>query len=162
METEDALFSFSKEGCSSRLRDFSSEERSIEKQVLPIGVKVMQKDTRQNRTILVTGATGHQGGAVVRSLSAHGWKVRALVRDPSMPAAQQLAKNTIELIQGDLFTTAALEEALKGVYGVFSVQTSFAEHGIGGEIIQGKLLADAAHRAQVQHFVYSSAGNIVT
>jgi uncharacterized protein YbjT (DUF2867 family) len=118
----------------------------------------MHKDTQQNRTILVTGATGRQGGAVARTLMTHGWKVRALVRDPSTPAAQQLAKNTIELIKGDLFTTASLEEALTGVYGVFSVQTSNAEHGIGGEIIQGKLLADAAHRAQIQHFVYSSIG----
>jgi len=118
----------------------------------------MHKDTQQNRTILVTGATGRQGGAVARTLMTHGWKVRALVRDPSTPAAQQLAKNTIELIKGDLFTTASLEEALTGVYGVFSVQTSYAEHGIGGEIIQGKLLADAAHRAQIQHFVYSSVG----
>jgi uncharacterized protein YbjT (DUF2867 family) len=126
--------------------------------VLKIGEKVMQKNTQQNKTILVTGATGHQGGAVVRSLSARGWKVRALVRDPAKPAAQQLAKNNIELIKGDLFTTASLEEALTGVYGVFSVQTSNAEHGIGGEIIQGKLLADAAAKAQVQHFVYSSIG----
>jgi len=118
----------------------------------------MHKDTQQNRTILVTGATGRQGGAVARTLMTHGWKVRALVRDPSTPAAQQLAKNTIELIKGDLFTTASLEEALRGVYGVFSVQTSDAEHGIGGEIIQGKLLVDAAHRAQIQHFVYSSVG----
>jgi len=118
----------------------------------------MHKDTQQNRTILVTGATGRQGGAVARTLITHGWKVRALVRDPSTPAAQQLAKNTIELIKGDLFTTASLEEALTGVYGVFSVQTSNAEHGIGGEIIQGTLLADAAAKAQVQHFVYSSVG----
>jgi uncharacterized protein YbjT (DUF2867 family) len=118
----------------------------------------MHKDTQQNRTILVTGATGRQGGAVARTLMTHGWKVRALVRDPSTPAAQHLAKNTIELIKGDLFTTASLEEALTGVYGVFSVQTSNAEHGIGGEIIQGTLLADAAAKAQVQHFVYSSIG----
>ena len=118
----------------------------------------MYKDTQQNRTILVTGATGRQGGAVARTLMTHGWKVRALVRDPSTHAAQHLAKNTIELIKGDLFTTASLEEALTGVYGVFSVQTSNAEHGIGGEIIQGKLLADAAAKAQVQHFVYSSIG----
>ena len=126
--------------------------------VLKIGVKVMQKDTHQNRTVLVTGATGRQGGAVVRSLSGRGWKVRALVHDPAKDRVQQLAKNNIELIQGDLFIPASLEEALNGVYGVFSVQTSFAEHGVGGEIVQGKLLAEAAHRAQVQHFVYSSVG----
>jgi uncharacterized protein YbjT (DUF2867 family) len=125
--------------------------------MLKIGVKVMQKDIQQNRTILVTGATGQQGGAVVRSLSAHGWKVRALVRDPNKPTAQQLVKHNIELVQGDLFTPASLDEALDGVYGVFSVQT-MAEHGVGGEIVQGKLLADAAHKAQVQHFIYSSVG----
>lgn len=117
----------------------------------------MQKDIQQNKTILVTGATGQQGGAVVRSLNAHGWKVRALVRDPNKPTAQQLVKHNIELIQGNLFTPASLDEALDGVYGVFSVQT-MAEHGVGGEIVQGKLLADAAHKAQVQHFIYSSVG----
>ncbi len=117
----------------------------------------MQKDTRQNRTILVTGATGQQGGAVMRSLSAQGWKVRVLVRDPAKPAAQRLAKNNIELIQGDLFTPTSLDEALKGVYGVFSVQSP-AEKGVGGEIVQGKFLADAAQKAQIQHFVYSSVG----
>ena len=41
----------------------------------------MQNDIRQGKTILVTGATGRQGGAVVQSLSANGWRVRALVRD---------------------------------------------------------------------------------
>ncbi len=117
----------------------------------------MQKDIQQNKTILVTGATGQQGGAVVRSLNAHGWKVRALVRDPNKPTAQQLVKHNIELRQGNLFTPASLDEALDGVYGVFSVQT-MAEHGVGGEIVQGKLLADAAHKAQVQHFIYSSVG----
>jgi uncharacterized protein YbjT (DUF2867 family) len=116
----------------------------------------MQKDTQQNKTILVTGATGQQGGAVVRSLSAHGWKVRALVRDLEKPAAKHLAKNNVELRQGDLFTPASLEEALKGVYGVFSVQTP--AESVGAEIIQGKFLADAAQKARVQHFVYSSVG----
>jgi len=86
----------------------------LDKKVFIIGVKVMQKETQQNKTILVTGATGRQGGAVVRSLSPHGWKVRALVRDPAKPSAQRLAKSNIELVQGDLFTPASLEEALRG------------------------------------------------
>src|SRR5260370_38438276 len=62
------------------------------------------------------------------------------------------------MIKGDLFSTGSIEEALRGVFGVFSVQTSFAEHGVGGEIIQGTLLADAASKAQVRHFLYSSSG----
>ncbi len=117
----------------------------------------MQKETLQDKTILVTGATGNQGGAVARSLRARGWKVRALVRDPAKSTAQRLAKDNIELVQGDLFTTASLENALDGVYGVFSIQTP-AEHGPAGEIIQGKLLADAASKVHVQHFIYSSVG----
>jgi len=88
----------------------------------------------------------------------HGWKVRALVRDPATPAAQHLANHGIQLITGDLFSAASLAEALSGVYGVFSVQPSAARHGVGGEIIQGTRLADAAAKAQVQHFVYSSVG----
>ena len=117
----------------------------------------MQKNIQKNKTIVVTGATGQQGGAVVRSLITRGWKVRALVRNPEKLAAQQLAKGNVELVQGDLFTPSSLDKALNGAYGVFSVQT-FAEKGIAGEIIQGRLLAEAAHRAQIQHFVYTSVG----
>jgi len=95
-----------------------NSEGRIDKKVFIIGVKVMQKETQQNKTILVTGATGRQGGAVVRSLSPHGWKVRALVRDPAKPPAQRLAKNNIELVQGDLFTPASLEEALRGIWSL--------------------------------------------
>ena len=117
----------------------------------------MQKEMLQDKTILVTGATGNQGGAVAHSLRAQGWKVRALVRDPAKPTAQRLAKNNIELVQGDLFTPSSLENALNGVYGVFSIQSP-AEHGPAGEIIQGRLLADAASKVGVQHFIYSSVG----
>lgn len=117
---------------------------------------MIPKDMQQNKTILVTGATGQQGGAVIRSLSTRGWKLRALVRDPAKPAAQHLAKNNVELIQGNLYTTASLEKALDGVYGVFSVMTP--ADGMAGEIMQGKLLADAAQKAKVEHFVYSSVG----
>ena len=117
----------------------------------------MQQDSQRNKTILVTGATGQQGGAVVRHLSERGWNVRALVRDLTKPAAQRLAKHNVELRQGDLFTPASLEAALEGVYGVFSVQSP-AEQGVGGEIVQGKFLADAAQKVGVKHFVYSSVG----
>ncbi len=117
----------------------------------------MQKNTQKNKTIVVTGATGQQGGAVVRSLITRGWKVRALVRNPEKPAAQQLAKDNVELVKGDLFTPSSLDKALNGAYGVFSVQT-FAETGIAGEIIQGRLLAEAAHRTHIRHFVYTSVG----
>ncbi len=113
--------------------------------------------TRKNSTILVTGATGRQGGTVARSLVEDGWKVRALVRDSRKEAARELKAIGIELVHGDLDDPASLRRALKDVYGVFSVQT-WREKGVEGEIRMGKNLADAAKAAGVKHFIYSSVG----
>ena len=118
----------------------------------------IQINKKTNKTIVITGTTGQQGGAVARSLIAHGLEGTRLVRDPEKPAAQQLARDNVELSKGDLFTPSSLDTALDGAYGVFSVQT-FVEKGIAGEIIQGRLLAEAAQRAQIQHFVYTSVGS---
>lgn len=109
-----------------------------------------------DKTILVTGATGQQGGASARHLQARGWCVRVLTRDPQKPAAQALADAGMEVVQGDLTDRASLDRALQGVYGVHSVQ-SYMPRDPGGEINQGKTLADAAKAAGVEHFVYSSA-----
>lgn len=109
------------------------------------------------KTILVTGATGRQGGAVARRLLDGGWNVRALTRDPQKPAARELAQLGAHLFKGDLNDRDSLEEALEAVYGVFSVQ-SWWEVGVEGEIREGKTLADAAKAAAVKHFIYSSVG----
>jgi uncharacterized protein YbjT (DUF2867 family) len=110
------------------------------------------------KTIFVTGATGQQGGAVIRHLLKQpDFAVRALTRDAAKPAARALAQGGAELIQGNLEDPASLRRALEGAYGVFSVQ-NFIEAGYEGEIRQGKALIDAAKAAQVQHFVYSSVG----
>lgn len=110
------------------------------------------------RTILVTGATGNQGGAAARRLLEAGWRVRALTRQPSKPAAQALAERGAELVAGDLDDVQSLGRALDGVDGVFSVQ-NFWEHGAEAEIRQGKALGDAAAQAGVAHVVYSSVGS---
>ena len=112
-----------------------------------------------NKIILVIGATGQQGGASAWHLLNAGWKVRALVRDPEKDAAQALEKQGAELVQGDLYDRVTLAAALETVYGVFSF-TNFwlPDVGYEGEIKQGKLLADTAKEAGVQHFVYSSVG----
>jgi len=110
-----------------------------------------------DKTVLVTGATGRQGGAVIRHLRGKGWKLRALTRNPKSAAAQELAKSGVEVVQGDLEDPASLERGLRGAYGVFSVQDFWAV-GARREVQQGKNLADAAKKAGVQHFVYSSVG----
>lgn len=112
-----------------------------------------------DKTILVTGATGQQGGAVVRALLAAGWSVRCLVRDPSKPAAAELRLLDADVVQGDLDDPVSLDRACAGCHGAFSVQTPYTPQGVHGEIAQGKRLADAARRAGVAHFVYSSVGS---
>lgn len=111
----------------------------------------------QDKTVLVTGATGRQGGAVIRHMLLKGWKLRALTRNPTNHAAQELVRQGVEVVQGDLEDSASLLAPVKGVYGVYSVQDFWAV-GAKREIIQGKNLADAAKKAGVQHFVYSSVG----
>ncbi len=113
--------------------------------------------SKTDRIIVVSGATGQQGGATARHLLEAGWKVRALTRDASKPAAHELEKAGAEVVEADLNNPSSVERALSGAYGVFSVQT-FAEEGPEGEYRQGRALADAAKAAGVQHFVYSSVG----
>ncbi|MEH2068360.1 MAG: NmrA/HSCARG family protein [Nostoc sp.] len=111
-----------------------------------------------NRTILVTGATGNQGGAVARHLLQRGnFTVRAFVRDQNKPAAQALKQAGAELAQGDFSNRASLESALEGTSGIFSVQNF--QQGLSTEIDEGKAVADAALSAGIQHFVYSSVGS---
>ena len=107
--------------------------------------------------MLVTGATGRQGGAVIRHMLRNEWKLRALTRNPNAPPAQELTRQGVEVVQGDLGDPASLERAARGVYGVYNVQV-FWSVGAKREVDQGKNLAEAAKKAGVEHFVYSSVG----
>ena len=111
-----------------------------------------------NRLVLVTGATGKQGGAVLRHLRDKGFPVRALTRHPDTPEARALVGHGTEVVGGDLDDSASVARALDGVYGVYSVQ-SRTEEGIEAEIRQGIALAEAARRENVSHLVYSSVGS---
>ena len=110
-----------------------------------------------DKTVLVTGATGRQGGAVIRHMLPKGWKLRALTRDTDSAAAKTLAREGVEVVRGDLEDLHSLECATRGVYGVYSVQ-DFWSVGARREVQQGKNLSDAAKKARVEHFVYSSVG----
>jgi nucleoside-diphosphate-sugar epimerase len=115
----------------------------------------MNRIDPRGRTILVTGATGHQGGATARHLLAAGWQVRALVRDAAAPAAAALVAAGAELVRGDLNDDESVAVAMRGAYGVFSVQSANRD-----EIAQGKRIADTAKSEGVQHLVYSSVGGV--
>jgi uncharacterized protein YbjT (DUF2867 family) len=111
----------------------------------------------RDRTIVVTGATGLQGGAVARRLLSDGWQVRALTRNPNGEKAQALSVLGAEVVQGDMEQPDTLIPIFERAYGVYSVQNPVLS-GIEGEIQQGKNVAEAAKKAGVQHLVYASAG----
>lgn len=72
-------------------------------------------------TVLVTGATGRQGGATARALLAAEVPVRALVRDPQSKSAQEIEALGAELVRADLSDRTSLGPAVEGVRAVFSV-----------------------------------------
>ena len=105
--------------------------------------------------IAVIGASGHQGGGVVRALQDRGeFRVRALTRDPVKH--EGLAD---EVVAADLNFPETLHEAFEGVHGVFAV-TNFWEPGGIDEIAQGKAAISAAKRAGVEHFIWSTLPNV--
>ncbi|GAB4106301.1 NmrA/HSCARG family protein [Micromonospora taraxaci] len=111
-----------------------------------------------DKTVLVLGATGKQGGSTARHLLRRGWSVRAFVRDPNAAKARALADLGATLAVGDLEDAESVRQAMKDAYGVFSIQTPMSEHGVEGEERHGKTCADAAKEFGVQHYVHSSVG----
>ena len=108
--------------------------------------------------ILVTGATGNQGGAIARPLLSRGYRVRALTRNPESDKAKALTRLGAQAVQGDFDDQASLERALEGVWGAYSVQNTW-EAGVQKEEEQGKFFAETARGKGIAHFVYSSVGS---
>ncbi|MCO5985764.1 NmrA/HSCARG family protein [Actinoallomurus spadix] len=115
-----------------------------------------------DRPVLVTGATGKQGGATVRRLLAGGWPVRALVRDPAAPAAVELAAAGARLVRGDFDDPASLRPALDGAAAVFGVPpVAFGPAGPETrlEAARGRALIDAAAEAGIEQVVFSTVAS---
>ncbi|MEH1862786.1 MAG: NmrA/HSCARG family protein [Nostoc sp.] len=115
----------------------------------------------QDRTVLVFGATGQQGGSVADALRSNGWRVKALVRDTNTPKTEALVAQGIELVRGELADRQSLQTAMADAYGVFSVQPSSGQGAAYNvtdedEIRYGKAVADIAVANGVHHLVYSS------
>jgi uncharacterized protein YbjT (DUF2867 family) len=109
--------------------------------------------------VLVTGATGRQGGATARALRAAGVPVRALVRDPATDRARAIEALGAELVTGDLHDRESVTRAAKGARAVFSVQMpAMTEDGFDfdGEVAQGVNLIEGAKAAGVPQFVHTS------
>ena len=67
-----------------------------------------------DKKVLVTGATGRQGGAVIRHMLPKGWRLRALTRNPASDTAKELALQGVEVAQGDLEDSRSLERVCRG------------------------------------------------
>ncbi len=106
------------------------------------------------KTILITGMTGHQGGAVAQALQGKGFHLRGLTRKPDSERAAALARSgvDVDVVKGDLDDEATLRRALAGAWGVFGVQNA-QEAGVEREEAQGKRLATLAREAGVEHYV---------
>ncbi len=118
----------------------------------------VSKPTGPLEKILVTGATGQQGGTLAKLLLQKNHKVYALVRNIQSPAAQELKKEGANLVKGDLNNLDSLEQAVNGVDSIFLMGTPL-EDGIEGETRRGKMMADIAKEKNVKHLVYSSVTN---
>ena len=109
-------------------------------------------------TILVTGATGKQGGAVARELLARGHNVRALTRDPQSEPARTLATDGATVVAGDYEEPSAVESAGRGADAVFVVATPY-EASPEAEKRQATNAIEALRRAEVGHIVYTSVAS---
>ena len=108
--------------------------------------------------IVITGATGQQGGATARELLAAGHRVRAMTRKPDGDAARALATLGAEVVRGDLDDPASLHKAFTGAWGLFAVQNTW-EAGVEQEEVQGMRVVEVAKATGVGHFVYASVGS---
>jgi len=110
------------------------------------------------KLVLVTGATGKQGGAVVEALLTWGHQVRALTRNSASPAANRLREHGVEIAVGDFSDQDSLVRAARGADAVYAMSTPY-EQGAEKETGQGVTITDAAKAAGVAHFVYSSVAS---
>ena len=111
------------------------------------------------RLVTVFGATGAQGGGLVRAILAdpqRRFRARAVTRKPDSPAARALAEAGAEIVVADLDDATSVERALAGAYGAFCV-TNFWEHfSPEKELAQAHTMAEAAAKAGVKHVIWST------
>jgi len=116
-------------------------------------------------TIVVLGATGAQGGAVVDALVAlNKYHIRGVTRNTASDKAKELEKKGVEVVKADLKNKEEILAAFKGAEGVFAV-TNFWDpdiypNNIALEVKQGKIIADAAKDVGVKKFIWSSLHDV--
>lgn len=118
-----------------------------------------------SKLLTVFGATGRQGGSVIRTVLADSalsqqFKLRGITRDVSKPDAQALTAKGVEVISADMTSVSSLVKAITGSHSVFLVTTPTFTENSDLELTQGRNVADAAKKAGVQHLIFSSLLNV--
>lgn len=114
------------------------------------------------KTVVVVGATGLQGRAVVHHLLRDGRQVRALTRDPNGAQAAALAQAGAQVVRARMEDVGSLAAAAEGAWGLFSVQPTVGSPGTApdftaeDEVTWGVNVAEAARAASIGHFVFTS------
>ncbi|KAL9111138.1 MAG: hypothetical protein Q9227_004401 [Pyrenula ochraceoflavens] len=119
-----------------------------------------------SKLITVFGATGNQGGSVIRAVLSHpklssSFKIRGVTRDPSKPNAQLLTQHGVECVKADLNDPSSLEAAIKGSYAVYAVTNFWETMSKTTEVQQGKNIADACLRHDIKHLIWSSLPHVI-
>jgi uncharacterized protein YbjT (DUF2867 family) len=113
----------------------------------------------EEKIIAVAGATGAQGGGLVRAIQGDpggGFRARAITRDPNSPKARELAALGAEVVTGDVDDAESLRRAFEGAYGAYCVTFFWAHFSPEKEFVQAGNLAMAAKEAGVRHVIWST------
>jgi uncharacterized protein YbjT (DUF2867 family) len=113
----------------------------------------------QNKIIAVVGATGAQGGGLVRAILSDpngGFAARALTRDVNSPKAKALARLGAEVVAADIDDIESLKRAFKGAYGAYCVTFFWAHLSPEKERVEGTNMASAAKMTGIQHAIWST------
>ncbi len=112
-----------------------------------------------NKIIAVVGATGAQGGGLVRAILSDpegGFSARALTRNPDSDKAKELKSMGAEVVKADVDSADSLKEAFSGVYGAFCVTFFWDHFSPEKEMQHAKNMAEAAKSANVKHVIWST------
>ncbi len=112
----------------------------------------------EKKIIAVVGATGAQGGGVVRAILSDpkgGFTARAITRDVNSDKAKALAKLGAEVVAADVDNLDSLKKAFHGAYGAFCVTFYWAHFSPEKEMAEVKAMAEAAKNAGLQHVIWS-------
>ena len=113
----------------------------------------------EKKIIAVVGATGAQGGGLVRAITSdpdHPFVARAITRDVNSAKARELAALGAEVVAGDVDDPASLRRAFEGAHGAYCVTFFWDHFSPEKELAQARAMAEAARYAGVKHVIWST------